>query len=213
MQGLRAGAAIQAAIQWRARAFRRVAGLAAVLLTAFATRTPAQTFGGSNPITVSSTYEVSEGSYDVAMVLVPPSGSGLKALDLLSGICGFGTQQTGNSTFTMVNSGGSGTDNLDGMIPYLGGTCPTTLSGSYVPTDYFPGADVFSAPGPSSYLSGGIGAPGTTTCNDDFPSTMCGTYTFSTAFNLPTSGTNLNGTWTLYIANQNNNYPTYPNPS
>src|SRR5271170_105203 len=93
----------------------------------------------------------------VAMVLVPPSGS---ALDFLSGICGTGSQQIGNSTFTLVNSGATGNNNNSGLLPGVGiGTCPTspnTFGGTYIPTDYFPGQDTFTSPGPgTSYNSGG----------------------------------------------------------
>ena len=211
-----------------ARPSLRILGLAALLLPAFPPGALAQTFGGSNPITISGTLDVSEGSTvsvtglsstvtdisltftnlnvtnlnSVAAVLVPPSGSGLPALDLMSGVCGSVNQQIGNSTFTMVSNGGSGVDNLKGMIPYFGGTCPSTFSGSYVPTDYYPAQDKFNSPGPSSYVSGGIGSPGTTNCNNDFPSTQCGTYNFDSAFELPANGAGLNGTWTLYIANE-----------
>jgi subtilisin-like proprotein convertase family protein len=131
----------------------------------------------------------------VAMVLVPPSGSGLTPLDFFSGICGFGTQQVGNSTFNLVNSGATGTDNYNGMIPFLGGTCPGTLSGSYLPADYFPGQDVFNSPGPgTSYNSAGIGG---TICSQ--PTIKCGSFNFSS---FGTNSSVMNGTWTLYIANQ-----------
>ncbi len=174
----------------------------------------------SGGITVSSTYQASVGSTasvsglsgtissislalnnlnvtnlnSVAMVLVPPSGSGLTPLDFFSGICGAGTQEVGNSTFTLVNTGASGTDNYNGMIPFLGGTCPSTLSGTYLPADYFPGEDTFNSPGPSSYNSAGIGG---STCSQ--PTIMCGSFNFSS---FGTSGSVMNGNWTLYIANQ-----------
>jgi List-Bact-rpt repeat protein/Big-like domain-containing protein/uncharacterized protein DUF11 len=206
----------------RAAIWSRVTGLAALLLTVPAVST-AQTYNSAGGITVSGTYEASEGSSvsvtnlsgtvsamsvtltnldvtnlnSIAMVLVPPSSSGLKALDFFSGICGAGSQQIGNSTLTLINTGGTGTDNVGGMIPYLGGTCPSALSGNYVPSDYFPGQDVFSSPGPSTYNSGGIGSTACTSLN-----VTCGTYTFSTAFGLPASPSVLEGTWTLYIANQ-----------
>jgi hypothetical protein len=83
------------------------------------------------------------------------------------------------------------------MIPYLGGTCPGTLSGMYVPSDYFPTEDTFNSPGPSSYDSGGIGSTACTSLNVN-----CGSYSFGTAFGLPVSPSTLDGTWTLYIANQ-----------
>ena len=98
----------------------------------------------SGGITVSGTFGASEGSSNVvggltsvtnisltltnlsvhdlnsaAVVLVPPSGSGLTALDLLSGVCGTGTEQIGNSTFTLADSG-SGTDNNSGMMSGVG---------------------------------------------------------------------------------------------
>src|SRR5277367_432519 len=130
----------------------------------------------------------------IAMVLVPPSGSGLTPLDFFSGICGAGTQEVGNSTFTLVNSGATGTDNYNGMIPFLGGTCPGTLSGTYLPADYFPGQDTFNSPGPSTYNSAGIGG---SICSQ--PTIMCGSFNFSS---FGTNSSVMNGTWTLYIANQ-----------
>ncbi len=200
---------------------------ASVLLLPLAERSSAQTFGGSNPISVSGSVGTSEGSTatvsgvsgtvtaisvtltnlditsptsdlgglnSVAMVLVPPSGSGLKPLDLLSGICGSGTEQVGNSTFTLADTGDTGTDNTSGMLPGLGiSTCPSTLSGTYLPTDYFPAQDTFNSPGPgTNYNSGGTS-----------PSTDgSGTFNFTRAFGLPTTASSLNGTWTLYIATQ-----------
>jgi len=76
------------------------------------------------------------------------------------------------------------------LLPGLGiSTCPSALSGTYLPTDYFPGQDTFSAPGPSTYNSAGTN-----------PSTDgSGTFNFSS---FGTNGSILNGTWTLYIANQ-----------
>jgi hypothetical protein len=120
----------------------------------------------------------------VAMALVPPSGSGLKALDFFSGICGVGTQQIITNVFTVADTGAMGTDNVSGMIPYLGGTCPNALVGTYLPSDYFPGQDTFHSPGPSTYNSGGIGSTACASLNVN-----CGSYTFSTAFGLPASPT------------------------
>jgi hypothetical protein len=122
------------------------------------------------------------GLNSVAMVLVSPSGA---ALDFLSGVC-----NEPSSTFTIVDSSDTGTDNLNGMLPLNGvGTCGS-LSGNYYPSDFYPGGDTFNSPGPSSYDSGG---------NSDNGS---GTYSFTSAFGLPASASNMNGTWTLYIATQ-----------
>ena len=135
---------------------------------------------------------------NVAMVLVPPSGSGLTALDFLSGLCGSGSQQIGNSTFTLADTGANGPGNTSGLMPGLGiSTCPSALSGTYLPTDWFPGQDTFNSPGPgTSYNSAGTN-----------PSTDgSGTFNFSS---FGTSGSAMNGTWTLYIANQ----VSPPNPS
>ncbi len=155
-------------------------------------------------ITAPATGSDLSGLDSVAMVLVPPHNSGLTPLDLFSGICGVGTAQVGNSTFTLADTGDTGTDNFHGMIPGLGsGTCPSALSGTYLPTDYFPAQDTFNSPGPgTTYNSAGIGASGTTSCNNLIPSGECGTYNFSTAFGLPATGSTLNGNWTLYIATQ-----------
>jgi len=130
----------------------------------------------------------------MAMVLVPPTGSGL---DFFSGICGSGSEQVGNSTLTLADTGASGTDNFHGMLPGLGiSTCPSTLSGTYLPTDYFPGQDVFNSGGggPSTYLSGGISASGTTTCMNVGPSVSRGSYNFTSAFGLPAAASSLQGT-------------------
>ena len=137
-----------------------------------------------------------------AIVLVPPSG--LTALDLFSGMCGSGSQQIGSSTFTLADTGATGTDNFHGMLPGLGiSTCPSTFSGTYLPTDYYPGQDTFNSPGPgTSYNSGGISAAGTNTCQGLVPSGECGSYNFTSAFGLPSAPASLDGTWTLYIANQ-----------
>src|SRR5271156_4116043 len=135
---------------------------------------------------------------NVAMVLVPPSGSGLTALDFLSGLCGSGSQQIGNSTFTLADTGANGPGNTSGLMPGLGiSTCPSALSGTYLPTDWVPGQDTFNSPGPgTSYNSAGTN-----------PSTDgSGTFNFSS---FGTSGMAMNGTWTLYIANQ----VSPPNPS
>jgi hypothetical protein len=204
----------------------------ASLLLPLAEPSSAQTFTSSSGITVSGTQSASAGSTvsvsglsstvtgmsltfnglsvsnlnDVAIVLVPPGGSGLTALDLLSGICGYGSQQIGSSTFTLADSNATGSDNFSGMLPYLGGTCPTTLSGTYLPSDYFPGQDVFNSPGPSTYNSGG---PGSSVCAP--LNVTCGNYGFATGFGLPSSASNVSGTWTLYIANQAG--PPYNAPS
>jgi hypothetical protein len=140
------------------------------------------------------------GLNSMAIVLVPPSGLGL---DFLSGVCGSGSQQIGNSTFTLADTGANGTDNFHGMIPYLGGTCPSTFANTYLPTDYFPGQDVFNngGGGPSSYQSGGISASGMTNCQG-LPGVSCGSYDFTTAFALPAAASSMQGTWTLYMAPQ-----------
>jgi Bacterial Ig-like domain (group 3)/Dockerin type I domain len=121
----------------------------------------------------------------VAMVLVPPSGSGLTPLDFLSGAC-----NSSASTFTVADTGATGTDNNSGLIPTPGiGTCPGVLSGTYLPTDYYPGQDIFNPPGPSTYNSAGTN-----------PSTDgSGTFNFSS---FGANASTLNGTWTLYIANE-----------
>ena len=195
-----------------------VLAMGALLLTAQArasctTTANVTTCTSSGGITVSSTFGASVGSTaavsglsgtitaitltmnslnvtnlnSVAMVLVPPSGT---ALDIFSGICGSGTQQVGNSTFTLVNTGATGTNNNSGLLPGLGiSTCPSALSGTYLPTDYFPGQDTFNSPGPSTYNSGGTN-----------PSTNgSGTFNFSS---FGSTGSSMNGNWTLYIANQ-----------
>jgi hypothetical protein len=201
---------------------RRIPGLVALLFTASAACISAQTVGGSNPITVSGTYGVSEGSTvvvsaatipssstvtaisvnfnglnvtnlnSVAMVLESPGGT---SLDLLSGVCGVGTQQE-CSNFTLADTGATGSDNVSGMVPFLGGNCPSALSGTYLASDWYAGQDTFSSPGPSSYDSAGSSSA----CAG--VSTTCGTYNFTTAFGLPASGSSVQGTWTLYIANQ-----------
>jgi hypothetical protein len=174
--------------------------------------------GGSNPITVSGTYGVSEGSTvvvpaatipssstvtaisvnfsglnvtnlnSVAMVLESPGGT---SLDLLSGVC-----DSTNANFTLADTGATGSDNVSGMVPFLGGNCPSALSGTYLASDWYAGQDTFSSPGPSSYDSAGSSSA----CAG--VSTTCGTYNFTTAFGLPASGSSVQGTWTLYIANQ-----------
>ncbi len=229
MQEMRARASGQAVVQ-KPRALHGVAGLAALLFAAFAVPAFAQTVGGSNPITISSsnngvgvsassTVSVPASTFPAgatvtaisvtfnslnttqlnaqAIALKAPNGT---ALDFVSGVC-----NSGSATFTLADTGASGTDNFHGMAPGLGiSTCPSALSGTYLPTDYYPGDDVFDngGGGPSSYLSAGISASGTTTCQGLIPSGMCGSYDFTSAFGLPTAATNLEGTWTLYIATQ-----------
>ncbi|HZZ38459.1 MAG TPA: Ig-like domain repeat protein [Acidobacteriaceae bacterium] len=129
----------------------------------------------------------------IAVVLVSPSG---QAFDLLSGVCGEGTAQVGASTFTLADSGDTGTDNDTGYLSGFNqdgnpvGTCPAAYTGTYLPTDYYaPNGDTFSSPGPATYASG------------DFPGYGSGD-TFATAFTLPAAASGLNGQWTLYIANQ-----------
>jgi hypothetical protein len=64
----------------------------------------------------------------VAIVLVPPAGSGLTPLDLLSGLCGAFSEQIGNSTFTLADTASGGAGNTDGMLPGLGvSNCPNAL--------------------------------------------------------------------------------------
>ncbi len=126
---------------------------------------------------------------NIAVVLVSPDGH---ALDLLSGLCGEnGKTQVNLSTFTLADTNDSGTDNDAGYLPGFDqsdiqqGTCPSAYSGTYLPTDYWaPDFDTFNSPGPSTYSAAGF--PGTAGDN------------FGSAF----ASSTLNGTWTLYIANQ-----------
>src|SRR5579859_7918116 len=203
----------------KARTLRCVASLTVLLLTASTVPILAQTVGGSNPITISGTFGASASSTvvvsaanipssstvtaisvnfnglnvtnlnSVAMALKSPGGT---ALDIISGIC-----NSANASFTLADTGGTGPDNVGGMVPFLGGTCPSALSGTYLPTDYFPGQDTFNSPGPSTYDSAGIGTNGCNALN-----VTCGSFNFSSAFGLPASGSSMQGTWTLYIANQ-----------
>jgi hypothetical protein len=209
-----------------ARALRDVTALATLLLAAFAVSASAQTFGPSGKITVVSGYGVSANSTvsvgglsgtvtaitvtlnnvnvtgpnggglnSLSIALAPPSGT---AFDLLGGPC-----NSGNATFTLSDTGPFGPGNLSGMLPADGiSSCPSALSGIYLPVDYYANfqTPVFNnggSGGPSTFNSAGIGnsecvALGTT----------CGSYNFTTAFNLPASGSAFNGTWTLYVANQ-----------
>jgi uncharacterized protein YjdB len=219
----------------KACAWQGIVALAAFLLATFTAPAFAQiTVGGSNPITIttsndgvgvsaSSTVTVPASTFSSgatvtsisvtfnglntsqlnaqAIALKAPDGT---ALDLVSGAC-----NSNSATFELADTGASGSDNFHGMIPGIGfDTCPSALSGTYLPTDYYPGEDVFDngGGGPASYLSGGIGASGTTTCNELISSGECGTYNFTSAFGLPTAATNLEGTWTLYIATQVSGY-------
>jgi hypothetical protein len=219
MQELRVRAAYRAVVGQMACAFRHGASLAALLLTVSTAPMIAQTVGGSNPITISGAFGTSAHSAvvvssanipssatvtaislnfsglnvtnlnSVAMALKSPSGT---SLDLISGVC-----DSANASFTLADTGATGPDNVSGMVPYLGGTCPSALSGTYLPTDYFPDQDIFNPPGPSTYDSAGIGTNG---C--DAVDVSCGTFNFASAFSLPASGSSVQGTWTLYIANQ-----------
>ncbi len=204
-----------------------------VLLAPFAERSSAQTtVGGSNPITIttsndgvgvsaSSTVTVTAAelpstatvtsisltfnSLDStqlnaqAIALKAPSGT---ALDLLSGVC-----NSGSATITLADTGATGSENDDGMMPGIGfgNSCPSALSGTYLPSDYFAGEDVFNngGGGPASYDSAGIG---NTECATIGSGLDCGTFNFSTAFGLPAAGSSLQGTWTLYIATQVSGY-------
>ena len=201
----------------------------AVLLLPFAERSSAQiTVGGSNPITItgsnnsvgvsaSSTVTVTAGelpSADTvtgisvtfnglnstqlnaqAIALKAPNGT---ALDLLSAVC-----NSGSTSFTLADTGATGSANNDGLMPGIGfgNNCPSALSGTYLPTDYVAGEDVFNSGGggPASYDSAGIG---NTECATIGTGLNCGTFNFSTAFGLPVAGSSLQGTWTLYIATQ-----------
>jgi hypothetical protein len=219
MQEMRVRAAHRAVVGQMACAFRRGASLVALLLMASVAPMVAQTVGGSNPITISAGFGTSPNSTvvvssanipssatvtaislnfnglnvtnlnSVAMALKSPGGT---SLDLISGAC-----DSANASFTLADTGATGADNVSGMVPYLGGTCPSALSGTYLPTDYFPAQDTFNPPGPSTYDSAGIGTNG---C--DAVDVSCGTFNFASAFNLPASGSSMQGTWTLYIANQ-----------
>ena len=134
-----------------------------------------------------------------AIALKAPSGT---ALDLLSGVC-----NSGSATITLADTGATGSENNDGMMPGIGfgNTCPSALSGTYLPSDYFAGEDVFNngGGGPASYDSAGIG---NTECATIGSGLDCGTFNFSTAFGLPAAGSSLQGTWTLYIATQVSGY-------
>jgi Bacterial Ig-like domain (group 3) len=136
-----------------------------------------------------------------AIALTAPSGT---ALDLLSGVC-----NSGSATFTLADTGATGSANNDGLMPGIGfgNNCPSALSGTYLPTDYFAGEDVFNngGGGPASYDSAGIG---NTKCAIIGSGLNCGTFNFSTAFGLPAAGSSLVGTWTLYIATQATPIPT-----
>ena len=196
-----------------------------VLLLPLAEPSSAQTFGGSNPITVSGTYGFSEtstvfvsgisgtvsaisvtfnnlnvtgpnggGLNSLSIALKPPSGT---AFDLLGGPC-----NSGNATFTLADSGDTGTENTDGMVPFV--TCPSSFSGTYLAADYYANfqTEVFNdggSGGPASYNTAGVGD---STCEGLESGLNCGSYDFSTAFGLPANGSTFNGTWTLYIANQ-----------
>jgi Bacterial Ig-like domain (group 3)/FG-GAP-like repeat/FG-GAP repeat len=231
MPEIRFRAAVRGVIAHKARAFRGVTGLATLLLAAFAVSASAQTFGGSNSITVSSTYGVSKNSTvtvsglsgtvtaisvtfnnanitnlnSVSIALQPPSGT---AFDLFGGPC-----DSGNATFTLSDTGPFGPGNLSGMPPALGiSNCPSALSGTYLPADYYANfqTPVFNAGGsggPSTFNSAGIG-------NSECVSLgiTCGSFNFATAFGLPANGSSFNGTWTLYIASQNTSGSSF-NPS
>ena len=200
-----------------------------VLLLPLAERSSAQiTVGGSNPITftgfnngvgvsTSSTVSVTASelpSADTvtaifvtfnsldstqlnaqAIALTAPNGT---TLDLVSGVCNSNT-----ATFTLADTGVTGAANNDGLMPGIGfgNNCPGALSGIYLPTDYFPGDDVFNSAGggPASYDSAGIGS---SECGAIGSGVTCGSFDFSTAFGLPAAGSGLQGTWTLYIATQ-----------
>lgn len=115
----------------------------------------------------------------VAVLLVAPGAT--ESLDVLSGSC--------NSTASSLALADSASNILPGGV---GATC---TAGPYKATDYFPGADSFPG-GPSSYSSAGDGTDG------GYSGRVSGTATFSNTFisNLTTS--QMNGTWTLYVASQ-----------
>ena len=137
-----------------------------------------------------------------AIALKAPNGT---TLDLLSGVC-----NSGSATFTLADTGATGAENNDGMMPGIGfgNNCPSALSGTYLPTDYFAGEDVFNngGGGPASYDSAGIG---NSECAAIGSGLDCGTYNFSSAFGLPAAGNTLQGTWTLYIATQVSGFEPY----
>lgn len=113
----------------------------------------------------------------LAFVLQSPDGA--HNLDLFSATANV----TNGSTFTLSDSG-------PGLVPSFSSSTPVALSGSYKATDYLPGKDTFPGPGPgTNYISAGTGASGS------------GTGAFLTTFGL-IAGSNLNGTWKLYSANQ-----------
>jgi hypothetical protein len=185
-----------------------------------------QTFGPSGKITVVSGYGVSASSTvsvsgisgtvtaisvtlnnvnvtgpnggglnSLSMALQPPSGT---AFDLFGGPC-----NSANATFSLADTGPFGPGNLSGMPPADGiSNCPSSFSGTYLPADYYanyqtPVFDNGGSGGPATFNSAGIGNSECITLG-----ITCGSYSFTTAFNLPANGSNLNGTWTLYVANQ-----------
>jgi Bacterial Ig-like domain (group 3)/FG-GAP-like repeat len=226
MQELSARAAGRAVVVRMARALQGVTALGTLLLAAFAVSASAQTFGPSGKITVVSGYGVSANSTvtvsglsgtvsaisvtlnsvnvtgpnggglnSLSMALKPPSGT---AFDLFGGPC-----NSGNATFTLADTGPFGPGNLSGMLPADGiSTCPNPLSGIYLPVDYYanfqtPVFDNGGSGGPSTFNSAGIG---NSECIN--LGITCGSYNFTTAFGLPVNGSAFNGTWTLYVANQ-----------
>ena len=141
----------------------------------------------------------------VSIALVPPTGT---AFDLLGGVC-----NTGSATFTLADTGDNGTDNVDGLPPTEGGTCPSSLSGTYLAADYYANyqTEYFNmggSTGPSTFNTAG---PGNSTCESEYEIT-CGSYSFATAFGLPAGASAFNGTWKLYIASQNTE-GSFANPS
>ena len=224
MRQIRAGG--RAVAIKKASGLRGFTVLAALLLAAFTAPASAQTFGPAGKITVVSGYGVSANSSvsvtglsgtvsaisvtlnnvnvtgpnggglnSLSMALKPPSGT---AFDLLGGPC-----NSGNATFTLSDSGPFGPGNLSGMLPADGiSNCPSALSGTYLPVDYYanfqtPVFDNGGSGGPSTFNSAGIG---NSECIN--LGITCGSYNFTTAFGLPASGSAFNGTWTLYVANQ-----------
>jgi subtilisin-like proprotein convertase family protein len=114
----------------------------------------------------------------LAIVLQAPDGT--HNLDLFSATA----NAFSGSTFTLSDSG------THGLVPLFINQSPIVLSGAYKATDYFPAQDNFPGPGPgTNYTSAGDGTSGS------------GTGNFLNTFGT-IAGANLNGTWKLYIANQ-----------
>ncbi len=124
----------------------------------------------------------------VALALKSPGGT---VLDIASAICDFGASVTLNLT-----------DTASSLTPGGGPGCTTTaLNGTFKAADYLPNADTFNSPGPGgsgTYVNAGDGTNGTQNHS------ILGTF--------GQTGTAMNGTWTLYMADQANT-PNTPSGS